>query len=501
LAFQRNRPLAVTEHPDALESSLKRPADTRGSRRMTIDDHAEPTAPISPRVAVNSGEATPSFGTPGIDDRIEALKRTIDSWDWRVPSPVPEPLDPVQYSPAQPSAAPTHPDATSAPVASLARPVGVEPITTEVPVIPLLETTPPESPQKVDDGVRSSTAGTPLPAPAVPAREDRPPPPSRNGVNQLLSTAPQATQQAVDAAPRPAEVAPIPGIALPARADRPPPPSSNAVNQLLPAAPEATQQANGAVPRFDGVTPIPGTVGSGRADRPPPPVTTARSSSRPPPPTGAVTPPPPPIVADGMQGSQSPLLASASSSTDDASSTATGANRKKVMIGALVGVAALLLVLAGLLIAHGLSGGHSGGDTPASGADAGGLTANQINQFEQEAARLDKASQVASWEFTAASSSAPGQQLDRVAGPYQTALDRYESQIHVIGWPATSQSALQTDTKQLQALVAFLESSNPVTANALQSWFAELHERTGSFQQADNALRASVGAPKASVFS
>jgi hypothetical protein len=151
------------------------------------------------------------------------------------------------------------------------------------------------------------------------------------------------------------------------------------------------------------------------------------------------------------------------------------------------------------LIIHGLSGGSSGGGTP--GATAGGLTVNQVNKYEQDIALLDKANQVASWEFTAAGSSPSGSQLHSVASPYQAALDSYESDIHLIGWPAHSQSPLQTDTSRLQALVAFLESSNEVTPAASPTWLAQLHEQTNSFQQADNVLRESVGLPGASISS
>jgi hypothetical protein len=114
---------------------------------------------------------------------------------------------------------------------------------------------------------------------------------------------------------------------------------------------------------------------------------------------------------------------------------------------------------------------------------------------------LDKANQVASWDFTAAGSTPSGQQLDSAASPYQAALDRYESEIHLIGWPAHSQSALQADTLRLQALVAFLESSNGVTSSTSPTWLPQLHERIQSFQQADNALRESVGVPGVSISS
>jgi hypothetical protein len=167
------------------------------------------------------------------------------------------------------------------------------------------------------------------------------------------------------------------------------------------------------------------------------------------------------------------------------------------MIVLLIVVVALLVGLAAFFIVHALEPSSSAG--PAPGADSGALTASQVTRYQQDVARLDKANQVASWEFTAAGSQPSGKELDRAASPYQAALDRHETDIHLIGWPAHSQNALQVDTTQLQALVAFLESSNGVTPAAAAAWLAQLQGHTKSFEEADNALRKSVGVPGSSI--
>jgi hypothetical protein len=161
-------------------------------------------------------------------------------------------------------------------------------------------------------------------------------------------------------------------------------------------------------------------------------------------------------------------------------------------------VVAVLLVLAALLVVHFLDGASSGGST--SGADAAGLSASQLNEFEQDVAQLDKANQVASLEFTAVGSHPSGEELDRVASHYQTALDRYESGIHLIGWPARSHSLLQVDTTHLRALVVFLESASLADPAVSSKWLAQLHGQAQGSQQADNALRESVGVLGTSTF-
>jgi hypothetical protein len=265
---------------------------------------------------------------------------------------------------------------------------------------------------------------------------------------------------------------------------------------LAPSVPSASSPLTTPVPpRAPVVPPLSG-------DRPSPPPSADRTLMRPPPPSltaagafvgtvpiSVVGRPQPPI---GFAMATEPKL-----DFEPGLGTSRPA-RRNVRIVALALLFAVLIAVAAFGIVRVVMGPSSGGPSPWTGA--GHLTGSQRARFQQDLAELDRANQVASAGFAARGSHPSGKQLDRVASPYQTALDRYQSQIHVIGWPGSSQSALQVDTARLQALVAFLESSNLVTPSTSPKWLAQLHGRTQASQLADNALRESVGVPGATSF-
>ena len=185
----------------------------------------------------------------------------------------------------------------------------------------------------------------------------------------------------------------------------------------------------------------------------------------------------------------------------------------KVTVVCLAAVVAVLLIIWGIRLTH-QDPGSSGPNLPppsttttraassqtAQTSFVAPITSAQLAQYEQYAAGLQTANVAASKGFVGTGSTPTSTQMAPVVAAYRTAVNLYDFQLRFIQWPASMQPAIQVDHSQLEALVSLLQSFSTVSPTGTGPWLAELHNRAGTTQTADNVIRKDVGLPTSSSF-
>jgi len=128
------------------------------------------------------------------------------------------------------------------------------------------------------------------------------------------------------------------------------------------------------------------------------------------------------------------------------------------------------------------------------------ISAAQLTQYQRYAATLQNANLTAISGFEKAGSTPTPTQVVLVVVAYRTAVNNYYFQLHFIHWPQSMQSAIENDYAQLQALKSVLQAFAFVAHNGVPAWLSQLHNRTGMTQAADNIVRQDLGLPASFSF-
>ncbi len=128
------------------------------------------------------------------------------------------------------------------------------------------------------------------------------------------------------------------------------------------------------------------------------------------------------------------------------------------------------------------------------------ISAAELAQFEGYAEALQKANAAATKGFVSAGSTPTPTSVAAAVTPYRAALNLYYFQLHFIHWPASMQTAVETDQAQLQALISFLGAFDTVSPTGVSAWLSQVHNRTGTTQAADNQVRQDIGLTVSSSF-
>ena len=128
------------------------------------------------------------------------------------------------------------------------------------------------------------------------------------------------------------------------------------------------------------------------------------------------------------------------------------------------------------------------------------ISAAELAQYDGYADGLQQANTVTTKAIASAGKSASPAQLAPVITSYGSALNLYDFQLHFIQWPASMQTTIAADHAQLKALMSFMQSFNIVTPTGMGPWLAQFHNRAGTAQTADNAVREDLGLPNSSSF-
>jgi hypothetical protein len=128
------------------------------------------------------------------------------------------------------------------------------------------------------------------------------------------------------------------------------------------------------------------------------------------------------------------------------------------------------------------------------------ISAAQLAQYEGYATPFQNANVVATRGFVKAGSTPTASQVVLVVVGYRDAVNIYNFQLHFVHWPQSMQSAIEADHAQLQALLSFLQAFSSVAQNGVPAWLSQLHDRSSSTQVADNVVRKDLGLPASSSF-
>jgi hypothetical protein len=128
------------------------------------------------------------------------------------------------------------------------------------------------------------------------------------------------------------------------------------------------------------------------------------------------------------------------------------------------------------------------------------INSAQMAQFRGYAAGLQSANVAATRGFIQAGSTPTASQVVLVVGAYRTAVNLYNYQLYLIHWPASMQTAIETDHAQLQALTSFLQAFSSVAPNGVPAWLSQLHNRASSTEAADNSVRQTLDLSASSSF-
>jgi hypothetical protein len=128
------------------------------------------------------------------------------------------------------------------------------------------------------------------------------------------------------------------------------------------------------------------------------------------------------------------------------------------------------------------------------------INSAQLARYEGYAASLQNANVATTRGFVQAGSTPTASQVVLVVGAYRTAVSRYNDELYFIRWPASMQSAIVGDHAQLQALTNFLQAFSSVAPNGVPAWLSQFHNRAGTAEAADNAVRRALGLPASSSF-
>ncbi len=128
------------------------------------------------------------------------------------------------------------------------------------------------------------------------------------------------------------------------------------------------------------------------------------------------------------------------------------------------------------------------------------ISAAQLAQYQAIATAFQNGNVTATKGFVTAGSTPTPSRVVLVVVTYRTAVNLYNYQLHFIQWPPSMQSAVETDHAQLQALSSFLQAFSSVAPTGVPAWLSQLHDRANSTQVADNVVRQDLGMPASSSF-
>jgi hypothetical protein len=134
------------------------------------------------------------------------------------------------------------------------------------------------------------------------------------------------------------------------------------------------------------------------------------------------------------------------------------------------------------------------------GHPASPITAAQLTQYEGYAQGLQTANLAATHGFDRTGATPTPSQLVLVDVAYGAALNTYNNELGSITWPTSMQSAVEADHAQLLALMSFLRSFSIVQASGETAWLVQLHNRTSTAQTADNQVRGDLGLARSVSF-
>jgi hypothetical protein len=180
----------------------------------------------------------------------------------------------------------------------------------------------------------------------------------------------------------------------------------------------------------------------------------------------------------------------------------------KLAVLAMAAIVVVILIVGGIRLFAKSPG--SGGTTaatvtrpesrPHSNHVVAPIDAAQMTQYRGYAAGLQSANVAATRGFVHAGSTPTASQVVQVVGAYRTAVSLYNNQLSSIHWPASMQTAIETDHAQLQALTSFLQAFSSVAPNGVPAWLSQLHNRASTTEAADNVVREALGFPASSSF-
>jgi hypothetical protein len=180
----------------------------------------------------------------------------------------------------------------------------------------------------------------------------------------------------------------------------------------------------------------------------------------------------------------------------------------KLAVFAVAAVVVVILILGGIrLFAKSPTSAGTTATTvtrPASGSRrnhvVSPLNAAQMAQYQKYAAGLQSANVSATRGFIQAGSTPTPSQVVLVVGAYRTAVNLYNYQLYFLHWPASMQTAIVADHAQLQALASLLQAFPSVAPNGVPAWLSQLHNRASTAEAADNVVREALGLPASSSF-
>ena len=181
----------------------------------------------------------------------------------------------------------------------------------------------------------------------------------------------------------------------------------------------------------------------------------------------------------------------------------------KLALAVVAAVVVVALVVGGIRFLK--KNASSNGPTPTTAAQptshpvhhaqvAAPISAAQLATYEGYATSFQDANVTATKALVKAGGTPTTSQVVLVVVAYRTAVSLYNYQLHFIQWPQSMQGAIETDHAQLQALTSFLEAFSSVATNGVPAWLSQLNDRANSTQVADNAVRQALGLAPSSAF-
>jgi hypothetical protein len=181
----------------------------------------------------------------------------------------------------------------------------------------------------------------------------------------------------------------------------------------------------------------------------------------------------------------------------------------KLVVAGLAALVVVALVVGGIRLVkkHTASGGQTTTTVaqPASHAAhhahvVAPISAAQLATYEGYASSFQSANVTATKALVKAGGTPTTSQVVGVVVAYRTAVNLYNYQLHLIQWPQSMQGAIETDHAQLQALTSFLVAFSSVAPTGVPAWLSQLNDRANSTQVADNAVRQELGLAASSAF-
>lgn len=128
------------------------------------------------------------------------------------------------------------------------------------------------------------------------------------------------------------------------------------------------------------------------------------------------------------------------------------------------------------------------------------ISAAQLATYEGFASSFQNANVTATKAFVKAGSTPTAAQVVLAVVAYRTAVNIYNYQLHFVQWPQSMVRTIDTDHAQLQALASFLQAFSSIAPNGVPAWLSQLNNRASSTQDADNAVRQDLGLSASSAF-